>query len=155
MKLIPSSWLSSGFCCPCQWAVGANIKVARYILLTCHSVREILENISAYNTTEKYQLRCQWQYLDNLFGENWHVVEFMNSSTSKRIIGLVIVHYRKKSIPKAMKMKYKRFSTLLCQMIFFQQIFTKKRFRHKTSSKCMTLCCSLFQFIQRITGNWK
>ena len=108
-----------------------------------------------YNGEISVKMSMAVSDMDNLFGENWHIVEFKNSSTRKRIIGLVIVHYRKKSIPKAMKMKYERFSTLLCPMIFFQQIFTKKRFRQKTSSKCMTLCCSLFQFIQQITGNWK
>ena len=36
--------------------------------------------------------------LDSVFGRNWHIYIFPKSSTRKRIIGIVLLHYRRKLI---------------------------------------------------------
>ena len=37
---------------------------------------------------------------DGIFGENWHIFHFPNSSTRKRIIGVIELHYRMKKFQR-------------------------------------------------------
>ena len=41
--------------------------------------------------------------LENVFGKNWHIFNFTNSCTRKRIVGLVNLHYRRKTLSKPQK----------------------------------------------------
>ena len=36
--------------------------------------------------------------LNTVFGTNWHIYNFFQSSTRKRIIGLVLLHFRRKKV---------------------------------------------------------
>ena len=38
------------------------------------------------------------EHFDSIFGSRWHIYNFPNSSTRKRIIGLVLSHFRNKKI---------------------------------------------------------
>ena len=54
-----------------------------------------------YNGEISIKMSVPVNHLDRVFGVNWHILQFENSCTRKRIIGLVIMHYRKKTAPKA------------------------------------------------------
>ena len=51
-----------------------------------------------YNGESNFKETVTVRELEALFGTNWHTVHFKNSNTRKRIIGLVMLHYRKKTI---------------------------------------------------------
>ena len=49
-----------------------------------------------YHREDKFKCTVSPSDLDDVFGENWHNFIFRNSSTMKRIIGVVVLLFRKK-----------------------------------------------------------
>ena len=49
-----------------------------------------------YNYEESFKDVLAITDLNNVFGPNWHEVYFQNSTTRKRVIGLVNIHFRRK-----------------------------------------------------------
>ena len=47
-------------------------------------------------------------HLDQAFGRQWNVVNFKDSSTRKRVFGLVLMHFRLKSLTKLVAHKTTR-----------------------------------------------
>ena len=75
--------------------------------ITCSSV-DLPLSLEVFKNTFPVQYTGQCNFkatlgvseLDIIFGKNWHTFHFPNSNTRKRIIGLVMLHYRKKKITK-------------------------------------------------------
>ena len=51
-----------------------------------------------YNGEESFKQVVSIMDLNRVFGENWHILKFKESSTRKRIIGVVAIHYRRKGV---------------------------------------------------------
>ena len=51
-----------------------------------------------YSGNDGFKDNLSVDELSTVFGENWHIYNFCNSSTRKRIIGLVLLHFRRKTI---------------------------------------------------------
>ena len=49
-----------------------------------------------YTGEESFKENVHVDQLNTVFGQNWHVYHFPNSSTRNRVIGLVLLHFRKK-----------------------------------------------------------
>ena len=45
---------------------------------------------------ENFKQTLSVEDLNSAFGLNWHIFKFPNSSTRKRVIGVVLLHFRKK-----------------------------------------------------------
>ena len=52
----------------------------------------------SYTGQESFKTVVAINDLNDVFGENWHVINFKNSTTTKRVIGLINLHYRRKKI---------------------------------------------------------
>ena len=63
----------------------------------------IVEHLPAVNYLgqDNFKFAVTATEMEGLFGNNWHTFNYAKSSTRRRIIGLIIIHYRKKSIPQS------------------------------------------------------
>ena len=53
-------------------------------------------NAVQYGGEELFKCSVNPSELDNVFGENWHIFMYRNSSTVRRIFGLVFIFFRRK-----------------------------------------------------------
>ena len=51
-----------------------------------------------YTNEDNFKRNVSVKHLNAVFGSNWHIYNFPNSSTRRRIIGDVHLHYRMKKI---------------------------------------------------------
>ena len=51
-----------------------------------------------YSGENSYKCRVMPSDLNNVFGENWHIFQYAKSCTRRRIIGLVSIHFRMKTV---------------------------------------------------------
>ena len=76
----------------------------RWFLLTCLAARTFslgkfvcsVPQIT-YAGEDSYKCKVMPSHLKNLFGKYWHICIYTKSSTQCRIIGLISLHFRKKS----------------------------------------------------------
>ena len=57
------------------------------------SVQQIM-----YDGEDSYKCKVMPSHLKYLFGNDWHIFIYTKSSTQRRIIGLISLHFRKKSL---------------------------------------------------------
>ena len=50
-----------------------------------------------YSLEENYKCTLSPSDLNPVFGANWHIFQYVKSCTTRRIIGLIVLHFRKKT----------------------------------------------------------
>ena len=70
--------------------------------------KTFLSNISDMNYVDERSIKYSVtpSDLNGIFGHNWQTFQYKNSSTQRRIIGLVHIHFREKSIPQKNAQKH-------------------------------------------------
>ena len=58
-----------------------------------------------YQGQEEFKATVSVSDLDDVFGKDWHIFNFPNSTTRKRIIGVILLHYRTKTLLKCADQK--------------------------------------------------
>ena len=53
-----------------------------------------------YQYQDNFKCTVSVSDLNDVFGENWHIYQFPNSITRKRILGMVTLHFRRKGVGK-------------------------------------------------------
>ena len=51
-----------------------------------------------YCNEDQYKVTVSASDLSSVFGENWHIFQYSHSSTRCRVIGLIVIHFRKKTM---------------------------------------------------------
>ena len=80
--------------------IKGNYSNVKYIAVDAPLSQKIFSDVlpTDYKGQDSFKESVSVADLDCVFGQDWHIFNFENSTTHKRIIGNVLLHFRKKQV---------------------------------------------------------